>query len=75
MSHRLQGRIPESLNARIRKAAARGRLSKGAWVRLAIERTLSAPPSEPDPVARLSSLGGPTGDVDQMLAEIAAGRG
>jgi len=30
--------------------------------------------SAADPVARLASLGGPTGDIDQMLAEIEAGR-
>ena len=27
-----------------------------------------------DPVARLAALNGPTGDIEQMLAEIAAGR-
>jgi hypothetical protein len=27
-----------------------------------------------DPLARLAALNGPTADVDQMLAEIAAGR-
>ena len=28
----------------------------------------------PDPLAQLCSLGAPTGDIDQMLAEIEAGR-
>jgi hypothetical protein len=74
MSHRLQVLIPESLEIRLRKAAQRGRLSKGEWVRRAIERQLEDPHRPPDPLARLAALGGPTGDVEQMLAEIEAGR-
>lgn len=50
-------------------------MSKGEWVRRAIERALADPHSAPDPVARLAGLGAPTGDIDQMLAEIEAGRG
>ena len=72
MSHRLQVLIPEDLNARIRKAAARSRVSKGEWVRRAVEEVLRK--SVEDPVARLASLGAPTADVEQMLAEIEAGR-
>lgn len=75
MSHRLQVLIPEALDRRIRKAAQRSRLSTGAWVRRAIERALAEPASGGDPLERLSALGAPTGDVDQMLAEIEAGRG
>ena len=74
MSHRLQVLVPESLERRVRKAAQRSRLSKGAWVRQVLERALS----EDRPAAaldRLAGLGGPTGDIDQMLAEIEAGRG
>jgi hypothetical protein len=72
MSHRLQVLIPEDLDARIRKAAARTRVSKGEWVRRAVEEVLRKPVD--DPVARLASLGAPTGEVEQMLAEIEAGR-
>jgi hypothetical protein len=75
MSIRLQVLIPEGLDARVRKAAQRRRLSKGAWVRLAIERAMTDDRLPADPLATLSSLGAPTGDIDQMLAEIEAGRG
>lgn len=74
MSHRLQVLIPEPLDAAIRKAAQRRRLSKGAWVRGAIERALSDERSGDDPLARLSSLGAPTADPEQMLEEIEVGR-
>jgi len=75
MSIRLQVLISPGLDARIRKAAQRSRLSKGAWVRLAIERGIADDRLPADPLAKLSSLGAPTGDIDQMLAEIEAGRG
>ena len=71
---RLQVLIPEALDRRIRKAAQRRRLSTGAWVREALERAL-AEPAAPDSLDRLAQLGAPTGDIDQMLAEIEAGRG
>ena len=74
MSTRLQVLVPESLDRRIRKAAQRKRLSTGAWVRQALEHALQEDRSV-DPLDRLASLGGPTGDIDQMLAEIEAGRG
>ena len=77
MSHRLQILIPEALDASIRKAAGRLRLSKGEWVRRAIEAALRGGRpgrSEDDPLARLSSLDGPTADLDQMLREIESGR-
>ena len=79
MSRRLQVLIPEELDARIRNAAQRCDVSKGEWVRRAIEVFLvrrDKDASGPvDPVARLSSLGGPTGDLEQMLSEIGTGRG
>ena len=75
MSYRLQVLIPEGLERQVRKAAQRSRLSKGAWVRQAIEGALREPRSAADPLARLASLGAPTADIDQMLAEIEAGRG
>jgi hypothetical protein len=74
MSHRLQVLVPEALERRIRKAAQRSRLSTGAWVRQALERALHEGPAT-DPLDQLARLGGPTGDIDQMLAEIEAGRG
>ena len=75
MSHRLQVLIPEGLDLRVRKAAQRNRLSKGAWVRRAIERALAEDHRAGDPLERLASLGAPTADIEQMLAEIEAGRG
>jgi hypothetical protein len=74
MSHRLQVLIPAGLDARIATAAQRHRLSKGEWVRRAIEKALADNAGPADPVSRLAGLGGPTGDIDQMLAEIEAGR-
>jgi hypothetical protein len=74
MSHRLQVLVPEALDRRIRKAAQRSRLSAGAWVRQAIERALRE--NHPaDPLDQLAKLGAPTGDIEQVLAEIDAGRG
>jgi hypothetical protein len=74
MSSRLQVLVPEALDARLRKAAQRGRVSVGEFVRRAIERALTDDRLPADPVARLAHLGGPTSDIDQMLAEIEAGR-
>jgi hypothetical protein len=74
MSVRLQVLIPEALQRRVRKAAQRSRLSTGAWVRQAIERQLADDRPAGDALDRLSRLGAPTGDIDQILAEIEAGR-
>jgi hypothetical protein len=74
MSHRLQVLIPPSLDARIRKAAQRRGVSKGEWVRQAVERELAQNRSPTDPLDRLAGLGAPTADIDRMLAEIEAGR-
>ncbi len=74
MSYRLQVLIPTSLDARVRKAAQRTRVSKGEWVRRAIEGALRGPSQQADPLAQLARLGGPTADIGQMLAEIDAGR-
>lgn len=75
MSHRLQVLIPDSLDVRVTKAAQRQRVSKGEWVRQALERALAEGPRAADPLDRLASLGAPTADIEQMLAEIEAGRG
>ncbi len=74
MSHRLQVLVPERLAAAIRNAADRRRLSKGEWVRRAIEQTLEAERQAGDPLAKLASLDAPTGDIKEILAEIEAGR-
>ena len=74
MSHRLQVLIPESLDAAVRKAAERRNLSKGEWVRRAIELGLETQRQARDPLAKLASLEAPTGDIEQVLAEIEAGR-
>jgi DNA-binding GntR family transcriptional regulator len=78
MSNRLQVLVPPQLGSRIRKAAQRSRLSKGAWVRRALERALregiDSRAGAEDPVARLAALNGPTADIKKMLSEIDAGR-
>lgn len=74
MSKRLQVLVPPGLDARIAKAAQRGGQSKGQWVRQAIERELAGGRAAPDALDRLAALGAPTADIDQMLAEIEAGR-
>jgi hypothetical protein len=74
-TYRLQVLVPTGLDTRIRKAAHRHRLTKGEWVRRAIERALAEERGPVDPLDRLSRLGAPTADIDQMLAEIDAARG
>lgn len=66
--------VPEKLDARITKAAQRSRMSKGEWVRRALERALDEARQPSDPVEQLAALGAPTADIDQMLSEIEAGR-
>jgi len=48
-------------------------ISAGQFVRAAIERALRTD-AIADPLQALSQLNAPTADVDQMLAEIDAGR-
>jgi hypothetical protein len=74
-TYRLQVLVPAGLDTRIRKAAQRSRLTKGEWVRRAIERALGEDRGPGDALERLSRLGAPTADIVQMLAEIEAGRG
>jgi len=77
MSHRLQVLIPEPLEEQIRKAAQRTGVSKGEWVRRAIEEALGhSTGGKPyrDPLRELAGLQAPTGDIQSMLAEIEAGR-
>jgi len=77
MSHRLQVLIPPELDAQLRKAAQRSRVSKGEWVRRVLQESLSRPAkgrTTSDPLVRLESLGAPTGDIGRMLSEIDSGR-
>jgi hypothetical protein len=77
MSHRLQVLSPPELDAQLEKAAQRNRVSKGEWVRRALReavRRSSNRKAGGDAVARLGSLNAPTADIEQMLAEIDAGR-
>jgi hypothetical protein len=65
------------MDARLEKAAQRSRVSKGEWVRKALDESLrraSERQGSRDPVARLAALNGPVSDIDQMLAEIETGR-
>jgi hypothetical protein len=74
-SLRLQVLVPPGLDARVRKAAQRRGVSKGEWVRAALEEALKKDVRAPDALARLASLEAPTADIERMLAEIEAGRG
>jgi len=74
MSNRLQVLIPEELDAELRKAASRRRISKGEWVRRAIDRALADERAAGDPLGALAALAAPTADIGPMLAEIESGR-
>ncbi len=74
MSHRLQVLIPESLDRAIAKAAQRRGSSKGEWVRNVLKQALQQAQTDEDPLQRLSILDAPTANIEQMLAEIDAGR-
>jgi len=76
MSVRLQVLIPVELDAQLQKAAKRTRISKGEWVRRALEASLrpAKPRSGGTVVAQLAALNGPTAGIQQMLAEIETGR-
>jgi hypothetical protein len=73
MSKRLQILVPPELDSRVRKAAQREKLSQGAWIRRAIERSLQVTPGG-SPVDRLKALAGPTGDIEEVLADLARAR-
>lgn len=76
MSNRLQLLVPPELDAALKKAAKRARLSKGEWVRRAIEAALRQETKAPgSAVDRLAAIGAPTGDIGEMLKDIERGRG
>jgi metal-responsive CopG/Arc/MetJ family transcriptional regulator len=76
VSHRLQVRIPEELHERLRAAADRDRITRSEWVRRAVGKALKFAEEmrRADALARLTSLQAPVAEIDQMLAEIEAGR-
>ena len=78
MAHHLQYQLREERRSahpeRSRHTNPQGRASssahQGEWVRRAIERALAEDRGGGDALDRLSRLGAPTADIDQMLAEI-----
>jgi ABC-type cobalamin transport system ATPase subunit len=77
MNHRLQVPISAELDAQLEKAVWRSRVSKGEWVRRALQESLrhvNKNRGAADPVARLALLNGPVADIDSLLAQIEAGR-
>jgi hypothetical protein len=76
MSRRLQVLIPDEMEPVLNKAARRARVSKGEWVRRAIEQALRREAEGPRGAAvdRLAAINAPTADLGEMLAEIEAGR-
>jgi hypothetical protein len=65
------------MDAQLRKAAQRSRISKGEWVRRVLQESLHQPGkgrTVSDPLVRLESLNAPTGNIDRMLSEIDSGR-
>ena len=75
-SKRMQLLIPEAMETRLRRAAERDRVPRGAWVRQAIEERLErvVGPTPEDPLAELRKLNGPTSDICTMIDEIEVGR-
>ncbi len=76
MSYRLQVLIPSELDAQLQKAAKRGRISKGEWVRRVLREALRPGKlrSGSTAVAQLAALNGPTAHIERMLTEIETGR-
>lgn len=66
--------VPAGLEPLVRQAAERGHISAGEWLRRAITRALAQDRAPVDALTRLSRLEAPTGDIQQMLAEIELGR-
>jgi hypothetical protein len=65
VSHRLQVLISPELDAQLRKAAQRIRVSKGEWVRRVLQESVRKPSkgrAMSDPLVRLESLGTPTAE-------------
>ena len=76
MSHRLQVLIPEELEISLKKASQRSGVSKGEFVRRAIEDALTrtaADADDADPLERLEILGAPTSSIEDMLSDTYSG--
>ena len=74
--HQFQVSVSESLYDRIQEAAGRSNVSMAVWVREAIEERLEREVrrSSEEALEAMSKLDAPTADIDDMIAEIAAGR-
>jgi hypothetical protein len=79
MSKRLQVILEDDELAEIQRAARRSHMTSSEWVRQALRKARRAEPGS-DLKKKLESLqragqqNFPTGDIDQMLAEIEKGR-
>jgi hypothetical protein len=79
MSIRLQVVMEENELREIRKTARRHRMTVSEWVRAALRAARRAEPG-PDRASKLDAIrtavrhAFPSGDIDQMLAEIQRGR-
>lgn len=75
-SKRMQLLISEAMENRLRRAAERDGVPRGAWVRQAIEERLEREvlPVPEDPLEEMGRLNGPTSDICTMIDEIDAGR-
>ena len=75
MSHRLQVLIPQELEISLKKASQRAGVSKGEYVRRAIEDALSRTGSgdDMDPLERLEILGAPTSSIEDMVSDTRSG--
>ena len=75
-NHQLQVSVSKSLYNRIREAAGRSNVPTAVWVREAIEERLEREfrGSYEEALDAMRKLDAPTADIDDMIAEIAAGR-
>ena len=75
-NHTLEVAVSPSLYNRLREAVGRSHVAMEVWVRRAIEERLEREPghSHAGALAALRKIEGPTADIDDMIAEIAAGR-
>lgn len=79
MSKRLQVILGDDEFAEIRRAARRSHMTSSEWVRQALRKARRAEPGSDlkkklESLRRAADQAFPTGDIDQMLAEIEKGR-
>lgn len=74
--HRFRVSMSKSLYHRLREAAIRSSVDPAVWVREAIEERLEREVcrSYEEALEAMGKLDAPTADIDDMIAEIAAGR-